>query len=181
MSNHGGNDRLTIFSTAVEWAGQPATGANYPSHDKFGVIARALHGGDFTRAARWVLDTYPTIPTAITTPVATRERVIPPAVARLEPATPDEVETWLASYTRFTRPARLGRRVEWMREARPEDLFRHARALVSDAIEGYLPAERALRALRDACRASGGTDPAIVRDLTAHALGSILNATVTTP
>lgn len=206
VSDHNGNDKLTVFSSAVDWAGTPGPGANYPSHDKFGVIARALHGGDFTAAARWVHDNYadaPGTPTVLmpgmrwakptvndfmtgtarqepdpATPATFRDRAISPAIARLEPATAAEVQSWLTSYTRFDRPTRLGRRVEWMRHSPPEDLFRHAHALVADAIAGYIPADRAVVALRDAAKAAGAPDHAVVRDLIAHALGSLLNAKV---
>ncbi|WP_433038909.1 hypothetical protein [Actinomycetospora sp. CA-053990] len=58
VSNHLNNKRLTIFSSSVDWAGEPAPGQNYPAHDKLGVIARAEHDGDFSAAVRWVRENY---------------------------------------------------------------------------------------------------------------------------
>lgn len=195
VADHGGNDRLTIFSSAVDWAPTPAPGSNYPSVDKFGAITRAEHGGDFTAAARWVHANYPEAPGSspslppgwrwaipslndVATGTSRMERV---PLAALEPdsdaATAEELDAFIASYTRFTRPTYLGRRTAWMRQGPVEDLPRHAHALVSDVLAGYYPASRAVTALRDALRARGA-DPAAVRDLLAHALGSILNSKV---
>lgn len=191
VADYNGNDRLTIFSSAVDWAGTPGPGSNYPSHDKFGVIARALHGGDFTAAARWVAETYP-VPAPDWTGVTFRMPTVQefmangghavpvtiPTDAHPTCATPAEVELWLTSATRFTRPARLGRRVEWMRAARPEQMARHAAALIADSLAGFYPAEKVVAALRDTYRRHGVTDLAVVHDLVAHALGAHLNTKV---
>lgn len=107
-----------------------------------------------------------------------RERVITKAVGCVEPATDEELETFLASYTRFSRPARLGRRTEWMRQAPPEDLFRQVRLLFADVLAGYIPAARAVAAVRDVYVAFGGTDTAVVHELVAHALGAHLTPKV---
>jgi hypothetical protein len=104
-----------------------------------------------------------------------RDRVINVELDRITPATDDELTTWLDSYTAYSRPTRLGRRTEWMRQSPPEHLYRHAVALVSDSLAGYVPAAKVVATLRGAYEAAGGTDTAVVHDLLAHALGSILN------
>jgi hypothetical protein len=92
-------------------------------------------------------------------------------------ATGDELDTWLASFTRYTSPARLYRRMEWMTKGK---LPTHARALVDDTLNGDYPASLALRELTAACQKRGHLDPATPRTLLAVALGAALDAKAVT-
>lgn len=91
-------------------------------------------------------------------------------------ATADEVNTFLASYTRYARPDRLGRRGAWMQTDPPHQLLVHAHALVIGAFAGEYPADRALRALTAAYEHHGGTDPHGARSILSNALGAILDS-----
>jgi hypothetical protein len=102
-------------------------------------------------------------------------RFAPQVSARAQGATAEEIETFLASFTGYRSPRRLGHRVAWMNSG---NLMGHARALVADAIAGYYPADRAVSALVAACRNRGCTDPDIPRQMVSAALGVVLNSKV---
>jgi hypothetical protein len=91
----------------------------------------------------------------------------------LEAITPADEDTWsafLATYTRYLDPWRLGRRVTWMKADGPTGLQRHAGRMVHEVIEGRYPADRALDAVTRTCTALGVTDPAAPRALLSYAL-----------
>jgi hypothetical protein len=100
-------------------------------------------------------------------------RFAPQVSVQAQGATAEEIEAFLASFTGYRSPQRLGRRIAWMRTGL---LIDHAHALVADVIAGYYPADRAVAALIEACRNAGGTDPSIPRQLLSSALGAALNA-----
>jgi len=89
-------------------------------------------------------------------------------------ATEDEINAFLATYTRYTRPDRLGRRSAWAKSDPPGSLWRHGRCLVEDALAGYYPAVKALDALTAAYAHHGGDDPGMSRRIVAVALGAVL-------
>lgn len=93
-------------------------------------------------------------------------------------ATDEELRYFLAAYTRFTRPDRLGRRAAWLSTDEPRRLGWHARCMVQDVLDGHYPAERAVAVLADAYKRHGGQDPAGHIHLLRVALGAILNAKV---
>lgn len=94
-------------------------------------------------------------------------------------ATSEEMATFLATYTRYQRPDRLGRRTAWLRNDEPQRLAWHARCMVQDVLDGHYPADRAVDALTTAYKHHGGTDPAqSARLLLAVALGAVLTAKV---
>ncbi len=95
-----------------------------------------------------------------------------------EGATDDEVAAFLATYTRYQRPDKLGRRTTWMHTDEPRRLAWHARCLVRDCIAGDFPADRVLAALTAAYRHHGGDDPRGGRTLLSMALGAILDLKV---
>lgn len=101
-----------------------------------------------------------------------------PAAPASEPATADEIVSFLSTYTRFTQPARLGRRTVWMREDPPTKLAWHARCLVGDVLAGLYPASRAAAALADSYQHHGGQDPCGAYDLLRDALGAVLDQKV---
>lgn len=110
-----------------------------------------------------------------------QQKRLPTATERVEhgveempKASNDQLGAWLNSFTRFDRPGRLGRRVEWMTAGSPDDLSRHAVALIDDTFAGYLPATKAAAAIRDALRHHGVDDNQIIRDFLAHALGATI-------
>jgi hypothetical protein len=92
-------------------------------------------------------------------------------------ATDDEIESFLASFTRYRDPQRLGRRIAWMRT---ESLLTHANHLVTEVLDGCYPAERAVAALITAYRKQGGTDPNTPRQILSAALGTVLSRKVST-
>jgi hypothetical protein len=100
-----------------------------------------------------------------------------PAQAGVEAATDDELDAWLTRFTRYTSPARLYRRMEWMTKGK---LTTHARALVDDTLNGDYPASLALRELTAVCQKRGHLDPAAPRTLLAVALGAALDAKAVT-
>lgn len=93
-------------------------------------------------------------------------------------ATDDEVDYFLATYTRYGRPDRLGRRTAWMNADPPGRMSWHARRMVEDVLAGHYPAARALDVLADVYRRRGGADPDGARRLIAVALGATLNQKV---
>jgi hypothetical protein len=98
-----------------------------------------------------------------------------PARVQAVAATAEEIESFLASFTRYREPQKLGRRIAWMATG---SLRTHAQHLVADVIDGAYPAERAVTALIAAYRKRGGTDPDAPRQLLSAALGAVLNAKV---
>jgi Bifunctional DNA primase/polymerase, N-terminal len=93
------------------------------------------------------------------------------------PATTEEFDTWLTTFVRYDRPARLYQRMEWMNRGKLET---HANALIREALAGDYPARLALRELTAACRKRGQTDPATPRNLLAAALGAALDVLAVT-
>lgn len=89
-------------------------------------------------------------------------------------ATTEEVETFLATYTRHGRPDRLGRRIAWMRADNPASFGYHAQCLVEDAIAGHYPATRARAAIIRGWTHHAGRAPDNPNDLLARALGTVL-------
>jgi hypothetical protein len=98
-----------------------------------------------------------------------------PAQVQAIAATDEEIESFLASFTRYCDPQKLGRRIIWMRTG---SLLTHANHLVADALDGAYPAERAVAALIRAYRDRGGKDPSVPQQLLSAALGAVLNAKV---
>ncbi len=100
-----------------------------------------------------------------------------PAATVLPPhtATGEELAYFLANYTRYARPDRLGRRLAWMRAEPAHRLMHHAGRLVVDALDGHYPADRALDALAAAYLHHGGPDPDGPRTILRVALGAVLN------
>lgn len=93
-------------------------------------------------------------------------------------ATDEELAYFLAGYTGYSRPDKLGRRAAWMKTEEPARLAWHTRCMVADALAGQYPAARALDALAAAYAAHGGQDPHGARALLSVALGAVLNAKV---
>jgi hypothetical protein len=93
-------------------------------------------------------------------------------------ATAEELDDWVATFISHHSPGRLRNRIEWMRRG---DLGKHARALVTDTIDGHYPADRAVVALAQAYRTRGGTDPHAVERLLSAALGTVLDSKVGAP
>lgn len=91
-------------------------------------------------------------------------------------ATDDEMAAFIRTYTRYTQPAALGRRVAWAKADPASRQVAHARRMVSDAIDGLYPAMKVARAIRDVYRHHGGANPAIPRKILSQALGAYLNA-----
>ncbi|MBL8926334.1 MAG: bifunctional DNA primase/polymerase [Pseudonocardia sp.] len=95
---------------------------------------------------------------------------------QVPPADDADVETYLATFTRYTDPARLGRRVTWMKADPADLLHHHAWHLISESIAGHYPAEAAVRALIDGHRHHGVMDASSPKTTLKLALGAILNA-----
>jgi hypothetical protein len=95
-----------------------------------------------------------------------------------DPATDDELESFVASFTANEHPGRLVRRLRWMTSDNPGRLAHHALYLVAGAIAGDYPAEDAVRALVAAHQHHQGSDPDRPRRLLTAALGAVLSAAV---
>lgn len=90
-------------------------------------------------------------------------------------ATDEEIQYFLATYTRYDRPRYLGNRVTWMRRDGIAKLPWHARSVVDEVLKGYYPATRGLRALHTVSEELEGADPHGADRLLSAALGAILN------
>jgi hypothetical protein len=98
-----------------------------------------------------------------------------PAQVQAIAATDEELDAFLSRFTSHRSPRHLQNRIAWMRTG---NLRTHARALVTDVIDGHYPADRAVVALAHAYRNRGGTDPTAPKQLLSAALGAVLNAKV---
>jgi hypothetical protein len=94
--------------------------------------------------------------------------------------TPDEVVTdqdvddFIATFTRYTRTRALLNREQWMRVDGATSLPRHAQLLVQESMLGYYPAEHAVRALVAACSPHGVAPKSLLKT----ALAAILTPKV---
>ncbi|MBA2323314.1 MAG: hypothetical protein H0V92_04585 [Pseudonocardiales bacterium] len=88
-------------------------------------------------------------------------------------ASPDELATWLDTFTSNDRPDRLARRLGWMISDSSTRLGMHTLHLVAESIAGDYPAEHAVRALVASHQHHGG-DPDRPRHLLSAALGGLL-------
>jgi hypothetical protein len=152
------------------------------------VYAWLHHGGDVSEAVKALLrGDNRGLPTRVVDEItgATMFGLAPTTAAAVEApadpmlATADELRAFLTTYTRYTRPDRLGRRIAWMKSDTPSRLPWHARHLVEDVLDGFYPAERALVALAEGLRHHGHVHPAAPRHLLGSALGALLNAKAT--
>lgn len=144
------------------------------------VYAHLHHGGDLSaavtallrgenrgRLAVHVLDALAGARWAPVEPVGTGETV-----------TDDELDLFVATFTRYTDPRRLARRQQWMTADPPDRLPGHARRLLEDVIAGCYPAEHAVRALLDGYRHHGDAAPADPKTTMKAALAAVLTAKV---
>lgn len=158
------------------------------------VYAWLHHGGDLSAAAReliqggpaasllppvvldaiqaaadpWAWADLPSAPITGRAPSAT-------ATKTSTPATGDEVASFLATFTAYRNPRKLGRRIDWACSDGAPRLRHHALALVTEVIDGHYPADRGLRALETAYRHTGGTDPGAPHQILSIALGAVLS------
>jgi hypothetical protein len=86
------------------------------------------------------------------------------------PITDQDVDDYLRTFTRYTRPRALTNREQWMRSDGLPGLRRHAAWLVHESMLGYYPSEHAVRALVAAC-SPHGVDP---KSTLKAALGAVL-------
>jgi hypothetical protein len=101
--------------------------------------------------------------------------VRPPASAAApEPITDQDLDDYVRTFTRWTRPRALTAREQWARTDGPARLGYHLRHLVRESMLGYYPSEHAVRALVAAC-SPHGVDP---KTALKTALAAILNAKV---
>ncbi|MGH3936357.1 MAG: hypothetical protein ACRDS1_15495, partial [Pseudonocardiaceae bacterium] len=165
-------DFFWCWSTSTELPAEQAM-------SKWRVYALLEHGGDFHAAAKALRQQGYGQPEFEFAVFGFKEPASIPVANNATPptATGDELLDFLNRFTRYRSPARLGRRVAWMKSD-PHQLYHHTCWLVSDAIDGHYPATRAVDALADTYRAAGGTDPNYPRQLLSVALGAVLAAKV---
>lgn len=176
----GGGQRLTkarVYSYLAGHGGDmSATAIALINHeDPLGLPASVFDEIDAVMAERnsWfgLAPTIVTLPAQPQTEAVRTTDTLPEAAA-----TDEEMRYFLTTYTRYTRPPRLSKRVTWAKQDPAVSQGRHFRALIEDAIAGYYPAEHALRAMVEVHRHHQGT--ATARTLLSLALGAVLNAKV---